>query len=145
MFQLFHQQRKNITMLTFTRRQLKVSDFLSLLNRIQFKSISRDSKFILFIPNSFNLFKARELVAILRRLWLLLQFQQNPQQQHTQQLIQRVHATTLQPLGYGCAGLVEAELGEDVVNPIGLQVLGGPTQQPLKERKTFIGHKKINK
>ena len=60
----------------------------------------------------------------------VLQSQHHPAHHQRQHLVQGVHAPPLQPLGDGGGGLAEAKLGEDVVHPIRVQILGSPGQQP---------------
>lgn len=60
---------------------------------------------------------------------VLAHHQQQLQHHQGLHLVQRIHKSALQPLGYGGAGMAEAQLVEDVIHAIRLDGLPGPREQ----------------
>lgn len=82
------------------------------------------------------------MLLLVPALLLLLVLQRRAQllNEHRQHLVQRVHHASLQPLGDGRPGVVEAQLLQDVVHADRVDFTARPGDEPEKrgeERKRF--------
>lgn len=81
------------------------------------------------------------MLLLVPALLLLLVLQRRAQflDEHRQHLVQRVHHASLQPLGDGRPGVVEAQLLQDVVHADRVDFTARPGDEPEKWREeTFL-------
>lgn len=78
------------------------------------------------------------LVSAAFLLLLVLQGRAQLLDEHRQHLVQGVHHAALQPLGDGGAGVVEAQLLQDVVHTDGVDLPAGPGDQPAGRNRLLI-------
>lgn len=77
-------------------------------------------------------------------LLLVLQRRAQLLDEHREHLVQRVHHAALQPLGDGGAGVVEAELLQDVVHAHRVDLPARPRDEPEGGRGGLFRNRKIN-
>lgn len=84
---------------------------------------------------------SRSVLLLVPALLLLLVLQRRAQllDEHRQHLVQRVHHASLQPLGDGRPGVVEAQLLQDVVHADRVDFTARPGDEPGKRgEQTFL-------